>query len=162
MRCAQPRPAEGRSLTRELTELPFGPITSGTVRNTVRLVTGLLLALSIGLHWSVLQTVAWTGMFVGFVQTGSFSEAISKTLDGQHPCRLCKVIKQGRAEEQQRTQEQSTKPGSKLDAAIVWEPAEFVFLVALEPPPRLEFSALSRGEAPPKPRPRGLLSIRFA
>lgn len=47
----------------------------------------------------ILQMCAWTGMVARFAQEGPVTEAISKTLDGKHPCRLCHAVRDGRAEE---------------------------------------------------------------
>lgn len=55
------------------------------------------LAGSIGLHWALLQVVAWTGMVVSYSQDGTITQAVAKTFDGQHPCKLCRQI----AKEQQ-------------------------------------------------------------
>jgi len=113
----------------------------------------LLLVLSLGLHWALLQTVAWTGMLVSYSAEGSFQEAVSKTFDGEHPCPLCKAIKKGRAEEKQQEQ-QSSRPGSKLDAGTLWSAEVFVY-----PRPPVPIRAptvlpVPRSEQPPKPRPR--------
>ena len=61
----------------------------------------LALASSIGLHWALLQVVAWTGMVVTYSQTASMPEAVAKTFDGQHPCKLCKGIAKAKKGEQQ-------------------------------------------------------------
>lgn len=53
----------------------------------------------LGGHWAVLQTVAWTRMFVENVQGESVTEALSKTFDGQHPCQLCQRISKERQSE---------------------------------------------------------------
>ena len=66
----------------------------------IKSITVLALVLTLGLHWALLQTVAWTGMVINYSQANPFPEAVSMTFDGEHPCRLCKVIKQGRTEEQ--------------------------------------------------------------
>ena len=63
----------------------------------VFLVVALLAA--IDGHWAVLQTVAWTNMLAENLQTSSVSEAMAKTFDGNHPCCLCKAIKQGKKSE---------------------------------------------------------------
>lgn len=48
------------------------------------------LVASIGLHLALLQSVAWSLMFAGFMRSGdSIPAALGKTFDGQHPCRLC-------------------------------------------------------------------------
>jgi hypothetical protein len=113
----------------------------------------LVLVLSLGLHWAVLQTIAWTGMIISYSRDASFSEAVSKTFDGEHPCPMCKVIKKARAEEKQQEQQQ-VKPGSKLDLGLVWQPVTFNFACKQEQIPSPDFHALSWREQPPKPRPR--------
>lgn len=115
-----------------------------------------VLVLSLGLHWALLQTVAWTGMLINYSRDASFREAISRTFDGQHPCPLCKAIKKGRADEKKQEQQQ-TKPGSKLDFALVWQAPRFNFNCDREPIAEGNFSMLVRADEPPKPRPRGIL-----
>ena len=57
----------------------------------------VLLSFSLGLHWAALQSVAWTSMFLERVQQGTLFEALQTTLDGKHPCRICLVVREGRA-----------------------------------------------------------------
>jgi hypothetical protein len=96
--------------------------------------------LSLGLHWAVLQTIAWTGIIVSYSRDASFSEAASKTLDGEHPCPMCKVIKKARTAEKQQEQEQKqqVKPGSKMDLDLVWQctSSDFSSIRSNEPPKR--------------------------
>ncbi|HTR43597.1 MAG TPA: hypothetical protein VMH87_18445 [Pseudomonadales bacterium] len=47
---------------------------------------------TLGAHWALLQTVAWTTMLASNLQSTSFHEAMSMTFDGNHPCPLCKAI----------------------------------------------------------------------
>lgn len=63
------------------------------------LVTALILVVS-G-PWAVLQTVAWVGMVVSYSRDNSIQDAISMTFDGEHPCRMCKVVKEGRESEKE-------------------------------------------------------------
>ena len=58
------------------------------------MIFALLCAL--GAHWFVLQSVAWTTMLAGNLRTASLTEALERTLDGKHPCALCKQIAAGR------------------------------------------------------------------
>jgi hypothetical protein len=58
------------------------------------------LAATLGAHWALLQTVAWTTMLANNLQSASMSEAMAKTFDGQHPCSLCKAIAAGKKTEQ--------------------------------------------------------------
>lgn len=81
------------------------------MRAVVRIATVLMLVLSLGLHWALLQTVAWTGMIISYSQDASLLTAVEKTFDGKHPCCLCKTIKQGRSEERKQSQQQ---PASSL------------------------------------------------
>jgi len=57
----------------------------------VRLGT-IMLILSTGGHWILLQTVAWTGMIVSYSERAPLKEALTYTFDGKHPCCLCKAI----------------------------------------------------------------------
>jgi hypothetical protein len=61
----------------------------------------LILALlgATGGHWAVLQTVAWADMLAKNLQTESVSVAITKTFDGEHPCKMCKQISAGKQAE---------------------------------------------------------------
>ena len=61
-----------------------------------------------GGHWTVLQSVAWVGMVVSYTQADdSLATAVEKTFDGQHPCNLCEVVKDGReADREQDLQKQ--------------------------------------------------------
>jgi hypothetical protein len=113
----------------------------------------LSLAFSIGLHWTLLQTVAWTGMIINFSRNVSFSEALNKTFDGQHPCCMCKAIKQAQAEEKEQ-QKQQVKPGSKMDWGLICQSLQFHFFPDREHFFSLVADAPPRSYEPPKPRPR--------
>jgi hypothetical protein len=54
---------------------------------------------SLGGHWIVLQSVAWTTMVFTNAKHANLSQALEKTFDGNHPCPLCKCIEKGRASE---------------------------------------------------------------
>lgn len=94
-------------------------------------------------------------MIVSYSRDASLREAISMTFDGEHPCSLCKVIKQGRSEEKQQDQQQ-VKPGTKLELGLVWQTTPFNFACLRESIPSPDSQALSWREAPPKPRPRSV------
>lgn len=120
-------------------------------------MTVAVLVLSLGLHWALFQTVAWTGMLVSYSRNATFKAAVAQTFDGEHPCPLCKAIEEGRAEEKRQEQQQS-KPGSKLDFGLVWQDSCFNFEHAREQIAALDSAALARAIEPPKPRPRGILN----
>lgn len=58
------------------------------------------LTCSLGLHWGMLQSVAWVSMVVSYSQESPLKEAVAKTFDGKHPCPLCKEIAKGKRSEQ--------------------------------------------------------------
>ncbi len=112
----------------------------------------LTLMVSIGAHWAVLQSVAWTTMMAANLSTESFHDAVRNTFDGQHPCPLCKAIKSGKTSEQK-----SEAPAPELKKfEYVNESPRFVFAA-----PRFFTLLASRAEfpeslstAPPVPPPR--------
>jgi len=73
------------------------------------------LVLTTGAHWATLQVGAWVGMFARFSEEGSVGEAISKTFDGKHACRLCRWVKEGRAAENGKNEQ---APVTKMDPVL--------------------------------------------
>lgn len=69
----------------------------------------------LGGHWAVLQVAAWTGMAISYSQNESISEALNKTFDGKHPCKLCQLVKAGKKAEQKSESKLDTK---KLDSFV--------------------------------------------
>ncbi len=116
-----------------------------------RLLVVLALVASIGGHWALLQSVAWTQMLVERTQAASFGEAVKTTFDGAHPCAMCKRISDGKQKEQQPSQELS-----KVKLDVICERA-----VTAVFPPRVdgEFARIAmrgevRAERPPLLPPR--------
>lgn len=113
----------------------------------------LTLTLSLGGHWALLQSVAWTTMIAANLSAhDSLTEAVSKTFDGEHPCPLCKAIKAGKTSEQK---SEAVTPALKKFEFVNQTPP-FVFiapsaftLVGW----RVEFPS-SFSTAPPTPPPR--------
>jgi len=112
----------------------------------------VLLVLTMGLHWTALQTVAWATMLATNLRTHSISEAVCNTFDGKHPCCMCKAIAAGKKSEKK---SEATSPVSKLEFPPLAK--EFVLVS-----PKLE-AAFSRTNQfadsfflkPPLPPPRG-------
>ena len=123
------------------------------MRAALKTITVLVLVLTLGLHWALLQTVAWTGMIISYSCDASLGEAVSKTFDGQHPCKMCKVIKQARAEEKQQ-QKQETKPDSKIKLALPEIAFSLISPASESELPSVDQWATARNYEPPKPRPR--------
>jgi hypothetical protein len=70
------------------------------------------LVLSIGAHWALLQSVAWVSMAVSYSQTFTLKDALVKTFDGRHPCKICKAVQEGKKSERK---PESPKPITKLE-----------------------------------------------
>ena len=108
---------------------------------------------SLGLHWGLLQSVAWVRMVVLYAQNSTLLKAVSQTLDGEHPCSLCKAIAKGKRSEKKPDTSDSTKKSDFSYAAIsfVFQPPELYSEIRLhnEAGAPLNFS-------PPVPPPRQL------
>jgi hypothetical protein len=88
----------------------------------LRLAIVAALACSLGLHWGFLQSVAWVGMVVNYSQEGTVGEALAKTLDGKHPCALCKAIAKGK-----QTEKKSEFPAGGKKFEFSYSATVFVF-----------------------------------
>jgi hypothetical protein len=130
------------------------------VRSIIKVSVVILLVLTLGLHWALLQTIAWTGMVVAYSADSSFRLGVVKTFDGKHPCPLCKIIKQGRTEEKKRQQERQVDPTLKLDLAPFLAATELVNICVFPHISAQTGCAPPRSDPPPKPHPRSpLLSV---
>ncbi|MEZ5385504.1 MAG: hypothetical protein R3F13_08315 [Prosthecobacter sp.] len=118
-----------------------------------RLMVVAAICLSLGMHWALLQGIAWTGMLISFARDGAVIEAVQKTFDGQHGCALCAKVKEGRDSDRNQPQ-QSGESVKKLDAVLV----EITRLI----PPAAEMiscvitreALLQRNQLPETPPPR--------
>jgi len=123
------------------------------------MMMALALFVAIGGPLAVLQGVAWVNMVHDFSKTGSLTQAVEKTFDGQHLCTLCQKLAKARAAEEKApvTMKVDKKAeffiaGTNLEIPLpvarpmIYGPAPFVLM------PELFF-------APPVPVPiRALLS----
>ncbi len=111
------------------------------------------LALTLGLHWAVLQSAAWVGMAVKFSQDSSFGVALGKTFDGQHPCQLCKFVENGK---KSAPKDEFSKVSLKLDglcAPAAWTLTSPQISTDASPAPLF---LTARFLAPPVPPPRAV------
>ncbi|MCC7374592.1 MAG: hypothetical protein IT581_08045 [Verrucomicrobiales bacterium] len=114
----------------------------------------LALALSLGLDWAALQTIAWTRMLTGFSQSMSIGQALTQTFDGLHPCTLCLAIRRAKAAEQRSSSPAIEKTQVKLEFDVPLDLAfSFLIVPPLTPIPWLGV-VTDHPQAPPKPRPR--------
>jgi hypothetical protein len=115
----------------------------------------LVLAASIGLHWALFQSLAWTSMLADHLRHDPLARAVALTFDGHHPCSLCKAIAAGKKSEKKTDSGPSSKslefPPAPEHLTLIGPPG-----VALEPPGDLFAESLAT--APPTPPPRGLVA----
>ena len=83
------------------------------------MVMALALFLIAGGHWAMLQSVAWAGMVKDFSKSGSLTEAVGKTFDGQHPCAMCKKIAKAKSSESSEQQVPASVKAEKKAEAFV-------------------------------------------
>ena len=115
----------------------------------------LALVAALGGHWALLQTVAWTNMLATNLRTESLEVAVSKTFDGQHPCRLCEVVAAGKKSERRAEFPKSLKKLEFVSARLVLifpPPEGFRWL----PEPKVAFA--NANLPPPVPPPRRFLA----
>ena len=117
----------------------------------------LMLSGVLGLHWAVLQTVAWTSMLIERLPNQSLATAVVTTFDGQHPCQLCLAIREGRSATSQESAPAPTptSSGAKLEAWVRLEVVPNLFPAG----PVLHGCCsvgfvTDRGDPPPLPPPR--------
>lgn len=135
----------------------LGLITSLSIvlREVGRIVTIGALCCAIGLHWVVLQSLAWTTMLVDYSKRAPLCQAIAQTFDGAHPCSLCHIVSTGKASER-KPDIQSSIP--KIDIVCV------VRVIQLRSPfaqfhyTLRDFSLAEIEQSPPVPPPRSLAS----
>jgi hypothetical protein len=112
----------------------------------------LALMATLGAHWALIQTVAWTAMLADNLHSGSFCAAVTKTFDGNHPCDLCKAIAAGKQSEKKTEfsflQQKLEFPPVKENFDLI-APSQFQLL------PFKNFSAKSSAQKPLLQPPRG-------
>jgi hypothetical protein len=109
------------------------------------------LAATLGAHWALLQTVAWTTMLADNLRTHSLSESVERTFDGKYPCPICKAIAEGKKSEKQNVfalqlQKQEFPPAGENSA--LFAPSNFQLL------PQANTFADSLTQKPLTPPPR--------
>lgn len=97
-------------------------------RRLHHLIIAVPLIFSIGGHWALLQSGAWVSMLISFSKNDSVVEAVGKTFDGKHPCKVCKFVADGKKSEKQHEHQLSKV---KIDFFLVansahgWSPGGF-------------------------------------
>lgn len=110
-----------------------------------------MLTLSLGFHWVVLQSAAWVGMVVKYSGGCGFKEAIGKTFDGKHPCKLCRLVSEGKNTEKKSEAQFDIK---KVDSFAGEANAPFQFSKCRQAKLCCLFEFSSRLEPPASPPPK--------
>jgi hypothetical protein len=114
------------------------------------------LAATLGAHWTLLQTVAWTAMLADNLRTHSLSESVTRTFDGKFPCPICKAIaaaKKSQKKSEFTLQTQKLEFPPVKENPILFTPSDFRLL-----PRPTSFSAESLTQKPLTPPPRGFFA----
>ncbi len=92
-------------------------------------------------------------MVVNYSQSLPLQEALVKTFDGKHPCKLCKAVQAGKSAEKKPDVQ---KVKTKLDFCLYSK--QVVVLSAPHAPFQMTSIGLvaARAESPPTPPPRSL------
>jgi hypothetical protein len=92
-------------------------------------------------------------MAVSYAQNSTLKEALVKTFDGKHPCKLCKAVQAGKSAEKKPDVQ---KVETKLDFFLISR--QVIILSAPHAPFQTANISLmpARSESPPTPPPRQL------
>jgi hypothetical protein len=85
-----------------------------------------------------------------YSQNDTLANALVKTFDGKHPCKICKLVTEGKNSEKERDAKIEVK---KLDLSILANPARFFFARFDGSKTPFACVILHRAEAPPSPPP---------
>jgi hypothetical protein len=83
------------------------------------------LVFSIGLQWPLLQSVAWVNMLVSYCKKDGLEQAVVKTFDGNHPCKICKIVDEGKKAEKKHSDQKSVKKFDLISSV----PVGFLFAI---------------------------------
>jgi hypothetical protein len=109
------------------------------------------LCCAIGLHWIVLQSLAWTTMIIEYSKRTPLCQAVAQTFDGAHPCSLCHVVNKGKNSDKKSDLQ---SPTTKIDMICVWRTAFLLRPFVLLEYAARDFSSSKIGRSPPVPPPR--------
>lgn len=112
---AMPATLHHKPLDRVRPAAIHSPSMAKWLQSAGKMLLVMTLVVSMGGHFAFLQAIAWGNMLVNYSSQSSFSEAVGKTFDGEHPCELCKVVKKTKSEEEKKP---LLKAEMKMDIAL--------------------------------------------
>ena len=110
--------------------------------------------MAMGGHWTVLQSAAWASMLANNLRACSLPEAVKRTFDGHHPCKLCCQIAAGKKSEKQA---ELSLPAKKLEFTHFQTVFVFVAPAHFRLTGESASSVDSLTYAPPVPPPRPMV-----
>lgn len=122
------------------------------VNRWAKIAVAMLLGVSLGMQWTVLQSLAWTTMLISRTGETSFVDAVRTTFDGRHPCSICRVVQKGKDAEKKQETNFTLK---KIDATLARDIGTWV--IARRPAQEfaeIRLKADTRREPPNPPPPR--------
>jgi hypothetical protein len=125
------------------------------VRQFARIAIIGAVCCAIGLHWIVLQSLAWTTMLIDYSKRAPLCQAIAQTFDGAHPCSLCHVVNKGKNSEKKSDLQ---SPVRKIDMICASPSGHLIRLFLPFKYTVRDFCCSQIGRSPPVPPPRSLLS----
>src|SRR6476659_169596 len=130
-------------------------LVSNVLRCIARAVTIFALCCAIGLQWLALQSIAWTSMIIDYSKRGTLCQAIAQTLDGAHPCSLCRVVNKANSTEKKSDLQLLTP---KLDLICTRHAITLALPFISFDYANSNFRISEVGHSPPVPPPRSILS----
>ena len=120
-----------------------------------KILVVLALVATLGAHWALLQTVAWTTMLASNLESGSIHDAMAKTFDGKHPCCMCKAIAAAKKSQQK---DQFVVDKQKMEFPPLQAHLVLIAPSRLDLFPRKNSFAKSFFPKPATPPPRGFFA----
>jgi hypothetical protein len=123
-----------------------------TVNRWAKIAVAMLLGVSLGMQWTVLQSLAWTTMLISRAGETSFVDAVRTTFDGRHPCSICRVVQKGKDAEKKQETNFTLK---KIDATLSRDTGTWVIArQTVQEFAEIRLEAGNRREPPNPPPPR--------
>ncbi|WP_038168646.1 hypothetical protein [Verrucomicrobium sp. BvORR106] len=93
----------------------------------------------------VLQVAAWSGMIATRTAEQGLTEAVKTTFDGDHPCRLCSMVKEAAVAEEKAPTSTSSSSKSPVKSELA-KLKEFVPMSPVAMPQAHEIASLPQAE----------------
>lgn len=101
--------------------IPFSPALKQLLARQLRSLLVVMLVLSLGVGTTVIQVIGWATMIpTQLAKTGSVTEAVENTFDGEHACPMCEIAAVKREAESSQQDEPSPSQPEKKKAKAAY------------------------------------------